>query len=143
MLLKVQFKNYILSLASLFILFNSSCEKKNANGSDTLPDITYPVIKYTKPTNGAVLNSILPINIIGTITDNKGLKSYSLKVFNLSENKLDFSIIKDLSGTTGHTINENFVKNNPNKDIFNYMLASETKDAANNTVVDTIKFFVQ
>ncbi len=137
------FIKFLLSI-TFVTLFLIGCNKtNNYSGDKILPDIYAPVVTYTKPAIGGSFNSLYPINIIGTVTDNQQLQNYALTVY---ECKLDTIKAFEANKTfttpivTGYTINENFVRSNPNNLILNYMLTSKATDLKGNFKVDTIVF---
>jgi hypothetical protein len=134
-MLKMQFKG-IVSLLVLGILV--SCNKKY---EDTpVPDIFNPTIVITTPTQGSSENSLFPVNIVGTITDQL-LDSLDIKVIEKNTGKVIKSARPDVKGKAGYTFNESFTQT-VTGDPLECQLIIYGKDAADNLALATLDFFI-
>lgn len=107
---------YTITATATDICGNVGTETKTIQVIDS-SDTTPPAITITSPKNGTIVGTT---DIIGSITDNKGIKAYTVALYNCNE-------IED-NGAESNTVGEGTEDTTP------VILASGTKEVINDTI---------
>jgi hypothetical protein len=126
-------KKILILLFAPALFFICSCAKESKKN---VPDLSNPVINITNPVKNGSKNSLDPITIIGTATDNN-LALLSVKVFNVTDTTILYQNSQAISGG-GVTINQSYFKYITA--IKSCLLQVIVKDGAGNTTVDSVRF---
>ncbi len=128
--------NNIFKLVIIITLF-SACKSRKPL-PDT-PDITIPELRITTPTINGLYNSEIPINIVGTATDND-LRNLKITVYNITEGGTIYTKNVEIKGT-GESVNYKYLAYTGGK-VIDCLLVASINDGAKNVDTDSVKFKV-